>query len=630
MSFLDDLSVEEALEFLRSNVPSVTKGNPTFREHYFRAIDEYESGENPHELPLILQLRRYPVGVEEFMFSPDYLGRPRKEIYPEVLSELVNINNPDDYRVTNPYTEAVYTGGIGSAKSTSALYTNVYQLYVLSCFRDPHSAFGLDSTSEILMVFQSLTGAHAQSVDYARFREICVQSSYFRRVFPFDANLKKTLKFPGRIEVMAIMSDTGSIGQNVIGGLIDEMNFMAVTKDSKKSIDKGTYDQALTIYNGISRRRKSRFLSSGRMPGILCLVSSKRYPGEFTDKKIEEAKTDPTIYIYDKRVWEVKPEGTFVNGWFKVFVGDLTRKARILEEDEAVPLEDIELVTSVPSEFKQDFEDDIIGALRDIAGVGTLARYPYLLNISKVDSCFGKVESIFDSQETDFLVPPLRLLLNNIKNKELPRWVHIDLAVTGDACGFAIGHVPGFKTMERDSMGRHEKEVMPIIRMDGLLRIKAPRGDEIKFYKVRDILYLLRDRGVNVKWVSFDSFQSVDSIQMLKQRGFVTGRQSVDTDNTPYDFTKAAMYEGRLEMPLHSHCQTEFVSLEKDNKTGKIDHPVQGSKDVSDSVAGVVYGLTMRREIWGMFNIPITTLLNRSLTAKVAAGAEDQSNIEEK
>lgn len=54
---------------------------------------------------------------------------------------------------------------------------------------------------------------------------------------------------------------------------------------------------------------------------------------------------------------------------------------------------------------------------------------------------------------------------------------------------------------------------------------------------------------------------------------------------------------------------------------------VHNSKDVSDAVAGVVYGLTMRREIWGMFNIPIVTLLNRSMVAKVAAegGAEDSA-----
>jgi len=33
-----------------------------------------------------------------------------------------------------------------------------------------------------------------------------------------------------------------------------------------------------------------------------------------------------------------------------------------------------------------------------------------------------------------------------------------------------------------------------------------------------------------------------------------------------------------------------------------------GSKDLSDSLAGVVYGLTMRREVWGSFNIPLVMI----------------------
>lgn len=621
---LDSLSLEDTLGFLRAQVPVLTKGNPIFREHYLRAIDSFGDGSDPYELPLILQLKRYPVDVEEFMFGNSHLKRPRKEIYPEVLSELYKINNPGGHRITNPYTEAVFTGGIGSAKTTTALYTTAYQLYVMSCFKDPHSSFGMDSTSEILLIFQSLTGSHAQSVDYTRFREICEQSHYFTSVFPFDHNLKKTLKFPGRIEVKAIGSDSGAIGQNVVGGLIDELNFMAITESSKRSIDRGTYNQALSIYNGISRRRKTRFMDAGFMPGILCLVSSKRYPGEFTDKKLEEAKTDSTIYIYDKRVWDVKPAGTFNRGMFSVFIGDLTRKAHIIQEEEVLAPEDLDLVVRVPEEFRQDFEDDIIGALRDIAGVGTLARYPYMLNVAKINSGFNKVPSVFTVQETDFVFPKLGLLLDRLKDKHLPRWVHIDLAVTGDSCGMAIGHVPGFKHMARVEGKNRDHESMPIIRFDGVLRIKPPKNDEIKFYKVRDILYLLRDNGLNVKWVTFDSFQSVDSIQILKQKGFVSGVQSVDTTTVPYEFTKSAFYEDRIELPEHTHCLTELLSLEKDNKTGKIDHPPQGSKDVSDAVAGVVYGLTMRREIWGMFNVPIVTLLNRSGNAKESKVSEEK------
>jgi hypothetical protein len=51
----------------------------------------------------------------------------------------------------------------------------------------------------------------------------------------------------------------------------------------------------------------------------------------------------------------------------------------------------------------------------------------------------------------------------------------------------------------------------------------------------------------------------------------------------------------------------EMVRLEKDPKTGKIDHPPHGSKDCAHAVAGVVHGLTMRREFWAHFGIPIVS-----------------------
>lgn len=596
---LGNVSIDRVLQFARENIPKIP-GHQDYKDHYLRAIDNYASGVDMQEFPLFFGLKRYPASLEEFMFSSELLNRPREELYPAVVDELIKINNPNNYRIVNPYTELLCTGGIGSAKTTTALYTTAYQLYVLSCFKDPHRTFGMDSTSEIMFIFQSMSAGLAQDVDYNRFREICEQSTYFRTQYPFDTRLKLYLKFPNRVEVKAVGTDTGTIGQNVIGGVIDELNFMAVIKGSKRASDNGVYNQASVIYNGVARRRKSRFMDCGSMPGILCLVSSKRYPGEFTDKKIEEAASDPTIYVYDKRVWDIKPKGTFNRGWFKVFSGDLTRKPRVIKEDEELKDPDDPLIVSVPSEFRSDFEDDVIGSLRDIAGVGTLSRYPFLMNVDKVSSCFGSVPSLFVHGETDFIKPRLGVSVSSITNRNYPRWVHIDLGVTNDACGLAIGHVHGFRNISDQAT---HVEMMPNIRIDGLLRIVPPKGDEILFYKVRNVLYLLRDKGVDIKWVSFDSFQSVDSIQILKQKGFVTGVQSMDKTNNPYELTKAAFYTGRLELPEHELCLTEFLSLERDNKTYKVDHPVGGSKDVADAVAGVVSGLTLRREIWSMFNV---------------------------
>lgn len=51
---------------------------------------------------------------------------------------------------------------------------------------------------------------------------------------------------------------------------------------------------------------------------------------------------------------------------------------------------------------------------------------------------------------------------------------------------------------------------------------------------------------------------------------------------------------------------------------------VHNSKDIADALAGVVYGLTVRREIWAMYGIPlmkIPTTLSLAL-AKPKAGEQ--------
>ena len=425
-----------------------------------------------------------------------------------------------------------------------------------------------------------------------------------------------SLKFPNKIEAKPITADGGAIGQNVVSGLIDEVNFMAVVERSKKNVSGGAYDQAKAIYDSVSRRIKSRFINNGGMPGFLCLVSSKHYPGEFTDGKIEEAKTDKTIYLYDKRVWEVKPEGTYCGEWFNIFAGDETRKPKILGPEDYVDDADRHLVVPVPIEYLKSFERDMVGSLRDIAGVSTLARYPYIFNAEAVSESFGRNLPIINTEEHDFDSDfQLKVFTKRFVNPEYPRWVHVDLSISGDSTGIACGHVKGFKKTESG-------EMLPLIHIDFILRVNPPRGDEIKFSKVRDFIYKMRELGLPIRWVSFDGFQSTDSLQILRQKGFTAGYISLDTTTLGYELTKNAFYDGRLSCPPHKQCLKEFLSLEKIivNKV-KIDHPPAGSKDCSDAVAGVVQGLTLRREIWGMFGIPLVDVPDSIRSVQQTEGA---------
>jgi hypothetical protein len=167
-------------------------------------------------------------------------------------------------------------------------------------------------------------------------------------------------------------------------------------------------------------------------------------------------------------------------------------------------------------------------------------------------------------------------------------------------------------------------EIMPDIWVDALLEVKPPKNGEIQFSKIREVLYTLTRMGLNIKWVTFDQFQSVDSMQILRQKGYVVGKQSMDITTAPYDMLKNALYQSRISLPKHAKVEMELASLEKDTKKNKIDHLSTTSKDVSDALAGIVYGLTMRREIWGMYGIPlgsipasVTAHLQKAATTKI-------------
>lgn len=537
---------------------------------------------------------RIPVNFRTFMESEHYLARPGA-LWPEVMAAGEEINS-------GRYVECVLTGGIGVGKSFLAICIQAYQLYILTCMKEPHQAFDLDPSSAITIVFQSLNKELAKDVDYSTFRAMIDDSPYFRYYEPYDKDRASDMRFLRKRIIVKPVSgeDTAAIGQNVIGGILDEVNFMAVVEKSKVSKDGGTYDQAISNYNSIARRRESRFMQLGELPGMLCLVSSRNYPGQFTDKKEAEAKTNHRIYIYDKRAWEVRP-WLFGTERFKVFVGDATRKPRILREEEDVARADQNLVMEIPVEYRHQFEADLLSALRDIAGVATQALHPFMMNIEAVAACFGKVPGIITREECDFVTSQIEVLRQNIVNRDQPRYAHVDLAISRDSAGISLGHVPKFVSTKRGDA----VETMPVIQFDMILEVPPPKGGEIEFENIHQLLYMLRDKyGIPIKWVSFDSFQSKSSLQVLYRQGFITGHLSMDVNTFAYDVTKSAFYDGRVLAPEHAKALHELTTLEFDPKANKIDHSPFGSKDVSDSLAGVICGLTMRREIWVRHRVP--------------------------
>lgn len=584
------------------------------RAEWLLKIVKYITGVS-NELLDDLHYIRKPVDPLTFLYDPYYLNK-KGEIYEEVEKAFVELNSGN-------FDEAVMTGGIGSAKTSLALYSQAYQLYLLSCLRNPQLTYGLDSATEILVVFQSLNQDTAADVDYQRFYNLITASPYFQEVFPFDKGIKTYLKFPHNIECLPVgAGDTATIGRNVIGGIIDEINFMKITQKD----DGTTHNQAVELYNTVARRRKSRFMAGGKMAGLLCVVSSKKLPDEFTDKKMEEAKHNPRIFVYDKRVWDVKPTA-FGKERFRIHVGTEAIRPRILRDDENVRDSEKHLIDYIPVEFLDEFKEDIVKAVRDIAGHTTLATVPFMSNAAKVVEAFKDRKNLAITPRVDFVEEKLRVVQSLItKRKQFPRFAHIDLAVTGDSAGLAIGHCPQFVMSEKSGL------MLPYIEMDLILEIAPPMGGEIEFAKIREVLIKLRKMGMPIKWLTLDSYQSRDTMQIMRQQGFITGLQSMDTSLLPYDTMKTAIYDERVNFPMHALAKKEMLALEINYRKGKVDHNDLNTKDVSDACAGVVYGLHQQREVWAQHKVPVNDYIVRAHDTKKAqtnadprAATEDMS-----
>lgn len=199
---------------------------------------------------------------------------------------------------------------------------------------------------------------------------------------------------------------------------------------------------------------------------------------------------------------------------------------------------------------------------------------------------------------------------------DLPRYMHVDLAVKHDSIGVSMGHVSGWKKVlvREDNNIETEKE-LPIIQLDFLGKIK-PDGGELFISDVRElIINELARRGFNLRLITFDQFSSLDTIQTLVREGFAVDRLSLDrtTAYVVVDWDKPtktrrvstggnyiaawqslrnALTDRRLKMPPNDDFIEEAKHAERRIKGSKIVIDCQSSAlslDLLESVAGTIF-----------------------------------------
>lgn len=534
------------------------------------------------------QFEQKPASIVEFL-GDEYLNI-EKGIRPGVRQELIELFgdevNPERISLVR---WAMFTGAIGIGKTTMASVILPYMCHWVLCLRNPQEFYDLLPGSRIAFMQMSTSEDQARETVFGDIKARIEHSPWFQNNYKFDPKFTNQLRFPKDIWVLPGNSaETTFEGYNILGGILDEADSHKVTKDK---------DYAEQGWNTINSRIDSRFQDRG----FLLTVGQMKKANGFAKKKYDELLRDPEnahtvrMTIWESLGWDHK---SYKNdkGEVEFFYYDAKRKEVIPSGAGALLASSNKDLMKVPLVYKKAFENKPEQALRDLAGIPPAAGDPFISLTYKLDEAVERWQERYDSLGSPVSDDPVRPVFADwFRAKDsLKRAVHIDIAYSaeGDALGLSMGHVA--EVIELDG------ELKPYIVFDFLLRMKAAPGTEIMISEARRIIYDLKDElGFKIKSVSMDGFQSTETKQQLRKRKFHTEYVSVDRSKLPYEDLRDAIYEDRIEFPPYYTYLTkgadervqiavkELSELEDSDK--KVDHPATGSKDIADSMAGVVY-----------------------------------------
>lgn len=593
-------------------VDTIAEGlqNQMFAEMYREAVAKVLEGDDTL-FRFLGTLERAPVDIETFIDDTEFLGATDFRLWPEVRRTVIEINQNWwrglEYGAKN---EAVLMGATGTGKTSIAMVCTMYHTYLLSCMKNPQAWYGFPKATSIVFAIMGAKPRVVNKVIYLPMRKLIEAMPYFQKYLRMDKLIESEIYFPEKnIRIAQAGGDEDAIlGEAIIGGVVDEINFMNVVLRSKKSEvtsgRAGLYDQAEQVFSTMQRRKRGRFTRPGPAIGIVIPSSSTRYRGDFTDKrKAFVTKNElKTAYIYNPKQYEVTPAERYSGQTFRLVIGnDAYHDTRVLEDDEKMPAG--AWIEEVPIEYLDDFRNKPYDALRDVLGISNNAISPFIKTRHKIIECATAseemgLESILVRDHVilgDHGMPQVKGG-TYCMNPSRPRYVHIDLSRNGDRCGLAMLRFDGMRKVQRKG---GVEELLPVAVVELACSIEPDANNEIDVAEVRAFVKHLKDKyGYPIKGVSYDGVDSRESIQQWRKIGMRANMISVDRTDVPYKQMRDAMYDLRLIIPNDDVLITEILDLEYDDDKYKVDHPVNGTKDVADAVCGAYTNMLERKSTW--------------------------------
>jgi len=531
-----------------------------------------------------------PVEVEEFVTSEEYLNLPDTPLSPyqyqlvkassQIYKKetLINLYGEEEglKRWKQTKNEVIFQLGKGSGKDFTSTIACAYICYLLLCLKDPAKYYGKPPGDNIDILNIAVNATQAQNVFFNGFKNRITRSPWFLGKYKEKAG---HFSFDKNVNVYSGHSEREAWeGYNVIYVVLDEISAFALDSTSGNEQAK----TASAVYDMYRASITSRFPDFGK----LVLLSWPRYKNDFIqqryDKVVKEKET-----IIRKHTFKLDPElpdgiegNEFEIQW---------------EEDHIISYEspkfyalrrpswDVNPGRNI-NDYMQDFYDNMPDSLGRYACMPPEAIDAFFKDRAKIERAFNGTNGVDDTGA---------FKLNFLPKPDTRYFVHVDLARKHDHCAVSMAHV---EKWESRKIGTKLTEPAPIIKVDAIRWWTPTKENNVDFAAVREYIVSLRQRGFNIKLVTFDRWESHDMMEYLNSVGMKSERLSVAKKH--YEDMAMVVAEERVSGPetwttdkkgkRSNLIVNELLQL-RIMPNDKVDHPRSGSKDLADATCGAIY-----------------------------------------
>lgn len=506
----------------------------------------------------------------------------------------------------------------------------LYRIVLTTLLRNPQGFYGLSTGSRIIYNILSVTKSAVTETAFGDAMNFMSNSPYFLEECSYDpSSLYTNFRVPLKNEIYLTAGSKGHhlLGRNIIGVGLDEGNW-------REGIEANPDESAYKLYDEMRTRINNRFRKSKSfLPAITIIASSAKDESSFTERVITDIQNcaDPHAQlVYRNAVYKIKRHVlTLSERWFRVSYGLKNLPPMVLSgwcyehgDKIDIPEDDPEYqpwdepvqgaaIEMVPDLYWHEFARRPIVALQSVCGISTgatnklfqsMVDWEMCLTMSQRESiinpCKNNAETfplsmednlnIWDYLDHDRFLTKIKGQVTPLRHPQAMRYAHLDLAKTSTA-GLSICHLTGNKLIENLLQeGKPFEEYRLMVEFDFIFGIKAGKYKNISLVKITDFFIWLRDMcGFQFGLITADQYNSEMPIQSLEGAGFKVKNLSMDRKKAPYHSFRSAVEENRLRFYRHSLLDHEIENLVEGKK--KIDHPVNGTKDVSDATAGAYF-----------------------------------------